>query len=59
MMMHALLVSFNKLLHPFKKAFQLLTKPCLHRLLDVTMQAEPLHMLTLSSQSSLIKASIL
>jgi hypothetical protein len=44
----ALLVSFNELLHPFeKKAFRLLTKPRLHRLLDVTMRAEPvLHVLT-------------
>jgi hypothetical protein len=33
----ALLVSFNELLHPFEKAFRLLTKPRLHRLLDVTM----------------------
>jgi hypothetical protein len=38
----ALLVLFNELLHPFEKeAFWLLTKPHLHRLLDVTMQAEP------------------
>jgi hypothetical protein len=43
----ALLVSFNELLHPFEKeAFRLLTKPHLHRLLDVTMRAEPLHVLT-------------
>jgi hypothetical protein len=44
----ALLVSFNEFLYLFEKeAFQLLMKPCLHRLLDVTMQAEPvLHMLT-------------
>jgi hypothetical protein len=43
----ALLVSFNELLHPFEKgASRLLTKPRLHRLLDVTMRAEPLHMLT-------------
>jgi hypothetical protein len=43
----ALLVSFNELLHPFEKeAFQLLTEPRLHRLLDVTMRAEPLHVLT-------------
>jgi hypothetical protein len=34
----ALLVSFNELLHPFEKeALWLLTKPRLHRLLDVTM----------------------
>jgi hypothetical protein len=34
----ALLVPFNKLLHPFEKeAFRLLTKPRLHRLLDVAM----------------------
>jgi hypothetical protein len=33
----ALLVSFNELLHPFKKeTFWLLMKPRLHRLLDVT-----------------------
>jgi hypothetical protein len=39
----ALLVSFNELLYIFgrKKTFLLLTKPRLHRLLDVTMQAEP------------------
>jgi hypothetical protein len=50
----ALLVSFNELLHPFEReAFRVLTKPRLHRLLDVTMRAEPLHVLT----SSLIKAS--
>jgi hypothetical protein len=45
----ALLVSFNELLYPFekKKTFRLLTKPRLHRLLDVTMRAEPmLHVLT-------------
>jgi hypothetical protein len=44
----ALLVSFNELLHPFgKKAFWLLMKPRLHRLLDVTVRAEPvLHALT-------------
>jgi hypothetical protein len=43
----ALLVAFNELLHPFEKeAFLLLTKPRLHRLLDVTMRAEPLHVLT-------------
>jgi hypothetical protein len=44
----ALLVSFNELLHPFEKeSFQLLTKPRLHRLLDVTMRGEPvLHVLT-------------
>jgi hypothetical protein len=43
----ALLVPFNEL-HPFeeKEAFRLLTKPRLHRLLDVTMRAEPLHVLT-------------
>jgi hypothetical protein len=43
-----LLVSFNEPLHPFEKdAFRLLTKPRLHRLMDVTMQAEPvLHVLT-------------
>jgi hypothetical protein len=53
----ALLVSLNELLHPFEKeAFRLLTKPRLHRLLDVTLRAEPvLHVLT----SSLIKASTL
>jgi hypothetical protein len=53
----ALLVSFNELLHPFEKeSFRLLTKPRVHRLLDVTMRAEPvLHILT----SSLIKASTL
>jgi hypothetical protein len=34
----ALLVSFNELLHPFEEeALQLLIKPHLHRLLDVTM----------------------
>jgi hypothetical protein len=33
----ALLVSFSELLHLFEKeAFRLLTKPRLHRLLDVT-----------------------
>jgi hypothetical protein len=38
----ALLVSFNELLHPYEKeAFRLLMMLCLHRLLDVTMQAEP------------------
>jgi hypothetical protein len=38
----ALPVSFNELLHPFEKeAFQLLTKPRLHRLLDITLQTEP------------------
>jgi hypothetical protein len=43
----ALLVLFNELLHPFKKeAFWLLMKPRQRRLLDVTMQAEPLHVLT-------------
>jgi hypothetical protein len=44
----ALLVSFNELLYPFQKqAFRLLLKPRLHRLLDVTMRAEPvLHVLT-------------
>jgi hypothetical protein len=44
----ALLVSFNELLHPFEKeAFRLLMKSRLHRLLDVTMRAEPvLHVLT-------------
>jgi hypothetical protein len=44
----ALLVSFNKLPYHFEKeAFLLLTKPRLHRLLDVTMRAEPvLHVLT-------------
>jgi hypothetical protein len=44
----ALLVSFNELLYPFEKeAFRLLTKTRLHRLLDVTMRAEPvLHLLT-------------
>jgi hypothetical protein len=44
----ALLVSFNKLHYPFEKeAFRLLMKPRLHRLLDVTMRAEPvLHVLT-------------
>jgi hypothetical protein len=44
----ALLVLFNELLYPFKKeAFLLLTKPHLHRLLDVTMRAEyVLHVLT-------------
>jgi hypothetical protein len=40
------LVSFNELLRPFQKGFRLLTKPCLHCLLDVIMRAEPLHMLT-------------
>jgi hypothetical protein len=44
---NALLVSFNELLHPFEReAFWLLTKPRLHRSLDVTMRAEPLHVLT-------------
>jgi hypothetical protein len=34
----ALLVSFTELLYPSEKeAFRLLTKPHLHRLLDVTM----------------------
>jgi hypothetical protein len=33
----ALLVLFNELLRPFEKAFRLLTKPRLHRLLDVTI----------------------
>jgi hypothetical protein len=34
----ALLVSLNEHLYPFEKeAFQLLTKPRLHRLLDVTI----------------------
>jgi hypothetical protein len=34
----ALLVSFNKLLHPFEKeAFWLFIKPRVHHLLDVTM----------------------
>jgi hypothetical protein len=44
----ALLVSFNELLYPFEKeAFRLLTKTRLHRLLGVTMRAEPvLHVLT-------------
>jgi hypothetical protein len=44
----ALLVSFKELLHPFEKqAFRLLMMPRLHRLLDVTMQAESLlHVLT-------------
>jgi hypothetical protein len=44
----ALLVSFDELLYPFEKeAFRLLTKPRLHRLLDVTTRAEPvLHVLT-------------
>jgi hypothetical protein len=38
----ALLVSFKELLYPFEKeAFRLLTKPCLYRLLDFTMRAEP------------------
>jgi hypothetical protein len=43
----ALLVSFNELLHPFKKeTYWLLTKPRLLRLLDATMRAEPvLHVL--------------
>jgi hypothetical protein len=39
----ALLVSFKELLHPFEKAFQLLMKSRLHRLLDVTMRAEPIY----------------
>jgi hypothetical protein len=43
----ALLVSFNELLRPFEEeAFWLLTKPHLHHLLDITMRAEPLHVLT-------------
>jgi hypothetical protein len=44
----AFLVSFNELLYPFEKeAFRMLTKPRLHRLLDVTMRAKPvLHVLT-------------
>jgi hypothetical protein len=43
----ALLVSFNELLKPFEiEAFRLLTKPRLHHLLDVTMRAEQLHVLT-------------
>jgi hypothetical protein len=44
----ALLVSFNEFLYPFEKAaFRLLTKPRLHRLLDVTIRVEPmLHVLT-------------
>jgi hypothetical protein len=43
----ALLVLFNELLHPFEEeAFRLLMKPHLHHLLDVTMRAELLHMLT-------------
>jgi hypothetical protein len=44
----ALLVSFNELLYPFEtEAFHLLTKSRLHRLLDVTIRAEPvLHVLT-------------
>jgi hypothetical protein len=38
----ALLVSFNELLHLFEKeTFRLLMKPRLHRLLYVTMRAEP------------------
>jgi hypothetical protein len=38
----ALLVSFNKLLYLFEKEyFRLLTKPRLHRLMDVTMRSEP------------------
>jgi hypothetical protein len=43
----ALLVSFNERLYPFEEeASRLLTKPCLHRLLDITMRAEPvLHVL--------------
>jgi hypothetical protein len=35
----AFLVSFNEL-HPFE-AFRLLTKPRLHRLMDITMRAKP------------------
>jgi hypothetical protein len=43
----ALVVSFNELLHSFEKeAFRFLTKTRLHRLLDVTMRAELLHVLT-------------
>jgi hypothetical protein len=44
----ALLVLFNELLYPFEKeALWLLTKSRLHRLLDITMQADPvLHVLT-------------
>jgi hypothetical protein len=43
----ALLVLFNELLRPYKKeAFQMLTKSRLHRLLDITMRAELLHVLT-------------
>jgi hypothetical protein len=43
----ALLVSFNELLYLFEKeAFRLLTKPRLHRLLDVTKRAELLLLLT-------------
>jgi hypothetical protein len=43
----ALLVSFDELLQPFEKeAFRLLTKPHLHHLLDVTMRAELLYVLT-------------
>jgi hypothetical protein len=38
----ARLVSFNELLYPIEKeAFQVLMKPRLHRLLDITMRAEP------------------
>jgi hypothetical protein len=44
---NALLISFNELLQPFEKqAFRFLTKSRLHRLLDVTMRTEPLHVLT-------------
>jgi hypothetical protein len=43
----ALLVSFSELPDLFEKeAFRLLTKPRLHRVLDVTMRAQPLHVLT-------------
>jgi hypothetical protein len=42
----ALLLLFSELLYPFEnEAFQLLMKLHLHRLLDVTMRAKPLHML--------------
>jgi hypothetical protein len=57
----ACLVLVNELLYPFEKGtFWLPTKPHLHRLLNVTMWAEPvLHMLNVSRRSSLIKASTL
>jgi hypothetical protein len=56
----ALLVSFNELHHPFEKeAFRLLTKPRLHRILDVSFQATGISFIALEKPGRNICALLL